>query len=319
VNAETSTARLSIVIPAFNEARLIARGQASIAEHLRGISYEVIVVDNGSTDDTAQVAAQFPNVRVLKIPKSTIGRARNCGAELAHGPLFVFLDADVMVTAEWAVGIRKVMARVNAGESFFGGYQYDIPERASLIERSWFAASMVGKMNYVGSANLIVSADIFHRINGFNEQLITTEDMDFGQRAVASGAVIEFDRGFHAIHLGFPRSVGHFVRREMWHSLGSFRSLSSFLKSKASIAGVGSACLLMAAVLAWLAGRGDIGLGLFAAYLAAPLLYVIYRFHFRNSLYLPVQYALAYLYLGARALTGIRSLLRISAPWHRAS
>lgn len=310
---------LSIIIPAYNEAQLISHGLSSIQEHLEGLDYEVIVVDNGSVDETARIAGQCPGVRVLSIEKSTISRARNRGAQLASGRMYAFLDADVMVTARWVRAIRQKLAQTAEGSDYFGGYPFDVPERASLIERAWFVASSLGRLSYVGSANLVVSASVFHRIAGFDESLRTAEDVDFGHRARRAGQHIDFDPEFHAIHLGFPRTIRHFVKREMWHGLGSFSSLSNFLRSKVSIAAVISAVLMVGGLLSLAIGHIGIGLCMLALYLVMPLLYIIYRFQFRNARYLPVQYFLGSLYLGARAVSGVRSVFRLTSTGHRSS
>jgi glycosyltransferase involved in cell wall biosynthesis len=311
---------LSIIIPAYNEATLISHGLTSMRQHLAGMNYEVIVVDNGSTDDTAKVVATgFPEYRVLSIPKSTISTARNRGAALASGRMFAFLDADVLVTPSWVAAMKRKLEATAPGGDYFGGFPFDIPEKASLIERAWFLASSLGRPSYVGSANLVVSASVFHRIQGFNESLKTAEDVDFGHRAVRSGQHIDFDPAFHAIHLGFPRTLRHFVKREMWHGMGSFSSWQQFVKSKVSIAAVIFGLLLLAMVLALAMGHISVGLGLLAVSLAMPLLYVIYRLQFRNLRYLPMQYFLGSLYLGARALCGIRSLFKLTSTGHRSS
>ena len=310
---------LSIVIPAYNEARFISEGLASIRDNLRGIDHEIIVVDNGSTDATAELASKFPNVRVISITKSTISRARNKGVEITTGQLLAFLDGDVKITAKWATAISKKMPAVRMGNDYFGGFPFDIPENASLIERAWFPASSLGRLTYVGSANLIVSASVFRKINGFDESLRTAEDVDFGRRATRAGQVIDFDPEFHAIHLGFPRTIRHFFKREMWHGQENFRSFSRFVDSKVSVAAMVSAGLVTAGVLMLITGHTGAGLALLGLYLLMPLLYVIYRLQFRNLKYFPVQYFLAQIYLGARAVSGISSIAKLSLSGHRSS
>jgi len=310
---------LSIIIPAYNEAALISRGLTAIQSELNGIDHEVIVVDNGSTDDTARIAGEFPGVRVLQIEKSTISRARNLGAALASGRLYVFLDADVLVTAIWARTVKQKLARMADGGDYFGGFPFDIPDPASLIERAWFKASTFSGLSYVGSANLLVSAGLFHKVSGFNESLRTAEDVDFGHRVRRSGQPIDFDAGFHAIHLGFPRTVSHFVKREVWHGMGSFSSWPNFLHSKVSMAAALFAALLVGGLFSVALGHTLVGLGLFSLFLAMPLLYVVYRFQLKNSTYLPVQYFLGALYLGARAVSGVRTVFKLTSTGHRSS
>ena len=89
---------LSIIIPAFNEERLIERCLQSISVSLvanftPGVTSEIIVVDNNSTDKTADLARQA-GAQVVFEPINQIGRARNAGAAEATGDWLLFLDAD---------------------------------------------------------------------------------------------------------------------------------------------------------------------------------------------------------------------------------
>lgn len=310
---------LSIIIPAYNEAKLISQGLASIAKHLCGISYEIIVVDNGSVDTTAKVVGQCEGARVVSIARSTISGARNSGAKFARGRLFAFLDADVLVTPRWARAVAQKLAIASTGTDYFGGYPFDIPEHASSIERAWFVASTLGRLTYVGSANLLVSASLFHKVGGFDESLPTAEDVDFGRRVRRAGVPIDFDPELHVIHLGFPRTFRHFVKREKWHGLGSFRNLPTFLQSKVSVAAVATAALLALSVSLLVTDHIRAGLVALILHLAMPLLYVIYRFQFRNFRYLPLQYVLGYLYLASRAASGVSALSKLATSGHRSS
>jgi glycosyltransferase involved in cell wall biosynthesis len=84
---------VSIVIPCYEQARFLPRA----IESALGQSYspvEVIVVDDGSPDDTAEVAANYPEVQLLRTRNQGVAAARNSGLEVARGSLLVFLDAD---------------------------------------------------------------------------------------------------------------------------------------------------------------------------------------------------------------------------------
>ena len=92
---------LSIVIPAFNEERLIGQCLQSISTSLAanykpGFTSETIVVDNNSTDNTAELARQA-GARVVFEPVNQIGRARNAGAAQATGDWLLFIDADSLL------------------------------------------------------------------------------------------------------------------------------------------------------------------------------------------------------------------------------
>ena len=109
--------RLSIVIPAFNEERVIEDCLESISTSLVGnhddeCTAEIIVVDNNSTDRTAELARQAGAVVVFE-PINQIGRARNAGAEAATGEWLLFLDADSLLSAEL---LADIMAMIKDGK-----------------------------------------------------------------------------------------------------------------------------------------------------------------------------------------------------------
>ena len=95
---ESLPVKVSIVVPAFNEAKLITASlrqinTASRAFHERPWTTELIVCDNNSTDETPDLA-QAEGARVVFEPFNQIGRARNCGAAAADGDWLIFVDAD---------------------------------------------------------------------------------------------------------------------------------------------------------------------------------------------------------------------------------
>src|SRR5512134_3236417 len=104
---------LSIVIPAFNEESLIESCLQSISTSLAanykpGFTSEIIVVDNNSTDNTANLARQA-GVQVVFEPINQIGRARNTGAAEATGDWLLFVDADSILNSELLADILRLI------------------------------------------------------------------------------------------------------------------------------------------------------------------------------------------------------------------
>lgn len=101
-------ARFSVIIPAYNSAATLARAIESVRAQ-SWPAHEIIVVDDGSTDATAEIARQFgEDVRLIQQPNSGVSAARNAGAAAASGDWLAFLDADdwyaperIQLHAEW--------------------------------------------------------------------------------------------------------------------------------------------------------------------------------------------------------------------------
>src|SRR5687767_8100970 len=93
---------ISFIIPAYNEEALLARTLETLKESARsaldGLDHEIIVVDDASTDRTAQIAREA-GARVITVEHRQIAATRNAGARSAQGDVFIFVDADTLVPA----------------------------------------------------------------------------------------------------------------------------------------------------------------------------------------------------------------------------
>ncbi|MBU1395449.1 MAG: glycosyltransferase family 2 protein, partial [Gammaproteobacteria bacterium] len=115
--------RFSVVIPAFNAAATLARAVESVRAQ-SWPAHEIIVVDDGSADATAEIAAGFDGVRLIRQKNSGVSVARNAGAAAASGDWLAFLDADdwyapdrIKLHAEW-------IAEDAALDFLTGDYEY---------------------------------------------------------------------------------------------------------------------------------------------------------------------------------------------------
>ncbi len=119
---ETTTPRISLIIPAFNEAELLPRllDSVDLARAAYGREVEVIVADNGSTDATAEIAGQR-GCRVAAVEKRSIAAARNGGAAAARGEILAFTDADGVIhprtfqAIDRAISSGKIVAGATGG------------------------------------------------------------------------------------------------------------------------------------------------------------------------------------------------------------
>lgn len=226
---------ISFVIPALNEARNIPRTLDSIRQQAGGYRYEVIVVDNGSTDDTVALAKQA-GAAVLQDVTATIGALRNLGARQAAGRLLVFVDADVSLTDAWRSNLPAVIASLANGDLVVTGSHCSPPDNCSWIERNWFREfAFEQEVSHLGTGHLMLAREFFLQIGGFDEQLETGEDYDICIRATKAGARIINNPQLRVVHHDFPQTLSQFVRREAWHGRGDLRSFSRFIRSKVAL------------------------------------------------------------------------------------
>jgi glycosyltransferase involved in cell wall biosynthesis len=269
--------KISFIVPAFNESQYIEACLRSI-EQLSiqsGLDYEVIVVDNGSTDDTAKKAMAF-NVNVFSIERSTVSHARNFAVEKSSKSILAFIDGDVELLPDWFETLKKYYNEFQENPLFVTGHQCIVPDNGSWIEQHWFKNL---KDQLLGGANIITSRKAFYEIGGFNETLKTGEDYDFCIRCIANEFHYFTDPGFKAIHLGFPHTLKDFLRREYWHGEGDFNSIHHFLRSPVAIIAVGFFCLASIALFAGIFGYTKIVLFCLTLILIINEAITLKRFH----------------------------------------
>lgn len=183
-------------------------------------AFEVIVVDNGSIDETVAIAKSYSpwmDIRVLVVPGVNVGALRNAGAELAAGAFLAFLDADCFVERSWFEHAVRVL---RSYPSTIVGSSYALPEDAGWPARVWhrrFHEGRTGEVSYVPGGNLMIPGELFRRIGGFDAALRSNEDSEFCSRARRMGIRVFSFPELAVIHLGAEKSLCHFVRRQLWH------------------------------------------------------------------------------------------------------
>ncbi len=218
-----SDPHISVVVPAKNSADTIGACIRSLEEHLPAGRYEIIVVDNDSTDGTGQAASRH-SVKVLSATGVFVSQVRNVGAQEASGDLLAFIDSDCTITPEW---YRSAVALLN-GDPGIGvaGSRHVIPETPSWVEAVWAEAQYSESggeprdVAYIPAGNLLTPRKVFQEVGGFDSTLETGEDPDLCNRIHSAGyRIVEWDR-IRCIHLGEPKSLWQVFRREKWHGRG---------------------------------------------------------------------------------------------------
>jgi glycosyltransferase involved in cell wall biosynthesis len=175
--------KLSIVVPAFNEERLLPAALASIREAARAFEgrcdWELVVCDNNSTDRTAEIA-RAAGAQVVFEPHNQIARARNAGAAAATGDWLVFVDAD---SNPGAGLFADVLAAIERGDALAGGSTIAVDSTLRIVRimiRVWNGISRV--MRWAAGSFIFCEAAAFRELGGFDEALYASEELDLSQR-----------------------------------------------------------------------------------------------------------------------------------------
>ena len=220
---------VSIIVPARNEAGYIKRCLTSLqSQSYPRHEYEIILVDNGSVDDTILIGRQYADI-VLSMPDAHVSAVRNFGAKNARGSIYAFIDADCVADFAW------IQSAVNLIQETLCicGSRCRVPVDGTWVERAWFGAIPTKRYEavYLNSGNLIVPVSIFNFLGGFNEKLVTGEDYEFCLRASNHTRIIS-DPGIGVVHYGYPKTLRQFVLREVWHGIGALGTIRQKLFDK---------------------------------------------------------------------------------------
>lgn len=167
---------LSFVVPAHNEASLLAATLQSIhaAATACGVKYEVVVVDDASTDRTAQLAVEC-NARVISVEHRKISATRNSGARATNGEMIVFVDADTLINEQV---LRAAIGAVADG-AIGGGATVRFAGRIPLYARLLIPAltSAMRQTRMAAGCFVFCTRTAFDAAGGFDEKLFGAEEI----------------------------------------------------------------------------------------------------------------------------------------------
>lgn len=150
--------KISIVIPVYNEAERLGACLDSITAQRRR-PFEVIVVDNNSTDDTAKVARSFPFVKLLREPRQGVVHARTTGFNAARGDIIGRIDADTLLPDDWTKQVARIFTQSDSDAISGAAEYYDFPlELAGRIDGllRQRLANQLGSWKYLWGANMAI-------------------------------------------------------------------------------------------------------------------------------------------------------------------
>jgi glycosyltransferase involved in cell wall biosynthesis len=205
---------VSVVICTYNRAALLGDALDSVLRQSvpPGIGFETVVVDDGSTDDTAAVVRQRAGtsatpVRYVRISHGGVSAARNAGLEAARGDWIAFMDDDEIAYPDWLANLLCAALAHDAdcvsgrNEIAIGSQPFELAEsvRKLLGDNSFMAKP--GSTVLPGCGNALIRRSVLAKIDGFDPALVYGEDADFFRRARRAGARIVFAPDARITHL----------------------------------------------------------------------------------------------------------------------
>jgi len=187
--------KISIIIPAYNEAKYIGPCLESIFRNKHSLLHEIIVVDNGSSDETASIASGFKEVEVVKESVKGVNRARVKGLIKSSGDIIAYLDADTIMPAGWLEKVYQEFSSDDKLVALSGPYlYYDASSLYNLVVRLyWFCLAFPSyflvKYMAVGG-NFAVRRKSLEQIGGFDRNIkFYGDDTDIARRLHKIGKV----------------------------------------------------------------------------------------------------------------------------------
>lgn len=206
--------KVSIIIPVYN-------GASTLDATLKGVSalsypkerFEVIVVDNNSTDASADIAMRYP-IKLVHAERRNRAFARNTGARAATGDLLFFLDCDCVPEPLWIGTLVSLFTEPDVGAV----QGQIIPKGSSAVSYRDFEHTHLG-LPFIDTKGCAIRLRAWKELGGFDDSLSRCEDIDLGWRIAQSAWLIRFSDET-SVTCGLPRSFLSTVWRAFESSKG---------------------------------------------------------------------------------------------------
>ena len=321
--------RISVVIPAHNAVSTLRESLASVFAN-RGVSYEVLLMNDASTDHTEQLALEFP-CRVVSLRKNIMSaNCRNLGAQLARGEIVVFFDADQLMTPDTLRQYADALDAHPGVTAIVGSLAPDTPmsgffSRFKNFQHHFTHQTAEPEGATLASGLVALRREPFLAMGGFEPAFsgASIEDIALGYRMIRQGHRIRFEPAIQMVHLK-AYTLRSMVRSDILHRAIPWTGLmlrerifrSDLNTRSGNVVSVVLAWLIPLLLIAW--GLGLPGAGILAGVAALTIMFLNRAFlaagwrsfggwfAIRAALFLPVMY----FYHGVGLIAGILTYLR---------
>jgi glycosyltransferase involved in cell wall biosynthesis len=208
--------QLSIVVPAHNEEVLLGAtlDALAVAARASGVSAEILVVDDASTDRTAAIARER-GARVVSVNVRQIAAARNAGARVADGEFLLFVDADTIVPRHMVRDAVDTMRKGAVGGGAGAEFEPGAPRWAAWMIA--LARWILRTAGWAAGCFLFARRDAFERAGGFDERYFASEEIHLSRALKRLGRFVILRENVltsarKAEHYSFGHSLWLFVR-----------------------------------------------------------------------------------------------------------
>ena len=209
---------LSVIVPCFNSADTIAFQLEALANQQCSDPWEIVVADNGSTDDTVAIIKQYqqhiPHLRFVEASaRRGSAHARNVGVSVAKSEALAFCDADDEVDRGWVAAMIKALSNYDL---VAGSNEYSKLNQLWVIEccgyREGNGVNKHPYFPYAGASNLGVKRSVHEMVGGFDETMFSLQDVDYCWRIQEAGKTLNSAKDAR-VHFRFRNTVEGLYRR----------------------------------------------------------------------------------------------------------